>query len=361
MEMLRKAYLPVLVLLLLTGLIVKENSLFNLSAGRSVIRDPQTTEVKLLAEPRQQKSRDRIWKEIDFKLIRRVLLEGERVFRPLTIKSDQKGNIYILDFSAPDIVKFSNSGELQIRFGMGKGKGPGELINPTDFCIDRRGNVLVVDPVNFMITEFSAEGKVLSTFRPKRMPERIETLPNGDVAVVSGYGSNLIAIYRNGKLARDFGHLSEQQERYFIAFGGDLAADSEGNLYYAFKRAGLLLSYNQNGTVRFFVKTIDATPMPKLLVFNIGGGIATRFADPSIFTAASASVDNGRVYILNYQGAKGLRGMPLDIYNSSDGSYICTVMTPGNFSSCAVKQNMMYAINDTALFIFQSRMLPYVK
>ncbi|MGC8898855.1 MAG: 6-bladed beta-propeller [Bacteroidota bacterium] len=359
--MVKKIYMPVLVLLIVTGIVIKKDFPVRVSISNHAIQDAQVTELALLVEPREQRTRERIWKAVDFDLKRKISLEDERVFRPTTVKSDGKGDIYILDFSAPDIVRFSSSGQFSMRFGMGKGKGPGELINPTDFCIDNRGNVFVVDPVNYVITKFSGEGKVVSTFRPKSMPQRVGALPDGDVAVVSAIGTNLVAIYRNGQLVREFGHLSEQQQRYALAFDGYLTTDSEGNLYYAFTRAGLLISYSKIGSRIFFVKTIDATPLPKLSVSGVNGGVITRFADPSSFTALSVSVDKGRVYILNYKGARGSPGVPLDIYNSSDGKYICTVMTPGKFSACDVRGNMVYAINDTALFIFSSKGLPYVK
>ncbi|MGB9774920.1 MAG: 6-bladed beta-propeller, partial [Bacteroidota bacterium] len=257
--MVKKIYMPVLVLLIVTGIVIKKDFPVRVSISNHAIQDAQVTELALLVEPREQRTRERIWKAVDFDLKRKISLEDERVFRPTTVKSDGKGDIYILDFSAPDIVRFSSSGQFSMRFGMGKGKGPGELINPTDFCIDNRGNVFVVDPVNYMITKFSGEGKVVSTFRPKSMPQRVGALPDGDVAVVSAIGTNLVAIYRNGQLVREFGHLSEQQQRYALAFDGYLTTDSEGNLYYAFTRAGLLISYSKIGSRIFFVKTIDAT------------------------------------------------------------------------------------------------------
>ncbi|MGC8595423.1 MAG: hypothetical protein ACP5MI_07440 [Candidatus Kryptoniota bacterium] len=46
-------------------------------------------------------------------------------------------------------------------------------------------------------------------------------------------------------------------------------------------------------------------------VSGVNGGVITRFADPSSFTALSVSVDKGRVYILNYKGARGSPGVPL--------------------------------------------------
>lgn len=359
--MVKKTYIPVLVLLLVTGLIIEEESPVRIGIANNTTRDLQGTELRLLVEPREQMVKKRIWEEVDSKLKRSISLERRGIFRPLDVKSDDEGDIYVYDYSTPDIVKFLSSGQLTTRFGMGRGKGPGQLMSPTGFCLDNNGNVWVADPANFMITEFSGDGKLVSTFRPKSMPLRIGALRNGDVAVAGVNATNLIAVYRNGQLIKDFGHVFEQQEKYGFAFDGLLATDSQGNLYYTFTRTGLLLSYHENGSLRFLVKTIDATPLPKLTVSEVNGGISMRFTDPSSFTALSVSVDNGRVYILNYQGAKGLSGMPLDIYNSADGNYICTVMTPGKFLACAVRGNMMYAINDTTLFIFQSKALSDVR
>ena len=78
-------------------------------------------------------------------LIREIITQGEgnQVIVPLYFCLDREFNILMTDFSADNVVIFSNRGELMYKIGK-SGEGRGDFISPTGIATDREGRIIVV-------------------------------------------------------------------------------------------------------------------------------------------------------------------------------------------------------------------------
>lgn len=98
--------------------------------------------------------------------------------------ADGQGNVYIADYRAHKIFKFSSSGKFLKAFGH-EGQGPGDLSGPA-FIAEARGRVLVYEIRNRRFSAFNTEGEFL--FHHSEMGlgyriQKIRALPTGDFVV----------------------------------------------------------------------------------------------------------------------------------------------------------------------------------
>lgn len=83
--------------------------------------------------------------------------------RPTGLALDpQAGRLYLADSALHQIAVFDLAGHEQFRFGS-QGAAPGMFNHPTDLWFDRKGRLLVTDPLNFRVQIFSGVGGYLSS------------------------------------------------------------------------------------------------------------------------------------------------------------------------------------------------------
>ena len=136
-----KYILAVIIIVLLTII-----SLFNfISFNHKVNATNQSSEPKIIISINKQPVVDRRIKEIKFRKIKTIDLEPLKIYQPLNIKVVDSENIYLLDYSVQAVKKIYIKNLDVMNIGKGKGKGPGELINITDYFIDNNQNIWIVD------------------------------------------------------------------------------------------------------------------------------------------------------------------------------------------------------------------------
>lgn len=97
-----------------------------------------------------------------------ALFQSVRSFRV-----DNKGNIYVLDYKAPKLLKISDSGELIFSVGR-KGQGPGEFMAPSRIELGKNNSILIYDVGNRRLTHFSAvTGELLAEKSTAKWPRLI--------------------------------------------------------------------------------------------------------------------------------------------------------------------------------------------
>ena len=88
------------------------------------------------------------------------ITKGE--WRPTGLAVDpQEGRLYLADSINNQIVVFDLAGQEKFHFGS-RGEEPGMFNSPTDLWFDRKGRLLVTDPLNYRIQIFSRNGLYLS-------------------------------------------------------------------------------------------------------------------------------------------------------------------------------------------------------
>ena len=84
--------------------------------------------------------------------------------RPLDLKVDSLGNIYILDWGDVDIKVFAPDGRFLRKFGK-EGQGPGEFAIPAYFELAADGRIFLLSARQHQMVLLDGAGKYLSSFR----------------------------------------------------------------------------------------------------------------------------------------------------------------------------------------------------
>lgn len=276
---------------------------------------------------KSQRAKNREWKPLHVEKIFSLGIE-DGLLRPLSVRVDKRGNIYIFDLGDTCVKKFTSDGKFIQKFGKGRGQGPGEFINPTDYGIKNNGEVWICDPVIGYITVFDIKGIPIETYRTNNPPMRLGLFSSNGFLVVplffvvpSFFMELSFEKYdARGKLMSIFNLPIpwKKKSRSHLIMDGRLSVDDEDNIYYAFIRVGLLASFSQEGNLRYLVETIDRTPPPEVIKFS--GGV--RIDPKSPWTALSVNTVDSEIYILSHIGSKNKKGMVLDVYSSFDGRYV---------------------------------------
>src|SRR5690606_18815193 len=81
--------------------------------------------------------------------------------RPVHVRTDHAGNIYIADTGFMTVKVFDARGDFIRNIGA-RGKGPGEFSDITAMHVDHKNEVIVADQFNRRITRFDSNGEVIS-------------------------------------------------------------------------------------------------------------------------------------------------------------------------------------------------------
>ncbi len=143
-----------------------------------------------------------------FKLV--PLKDKNSLFQPICITTASNGDILVVgsrEYGQYDscfcVQIFNSEGVYKSQFGTKKGKGDGQLYNPSFIATASNGNILVTDTGNNRVQIFNSEGDYLSQFGTKGdgdgqflRPYGITTTSNGDIVVVDA-GNNRVQIFNS--------------------------------------------------------------------------------------------------------------------------------------------------------------------
>lgn len=108
--------------------------------------------------------------------------------QPVKVCVDSKENIYVLDFQENCIKKYDTLGKY-VKTISRAGKGPGEILNPSQMSIDSNDNIVTWDFGNMRLSFFSNDGDFLHSFNTTeliRLPEMIYNFkigPDGHIYI----------------------------------------------------------------------------------------------------------------------------------------------------------------------------------
>lgn len=255
--------------------------------------------------PRAQEAGERVWKEGGFEQVAQVPVAMATLLRP-----GPGGDVYVLDSARSRVLRLSPDGRVVATFG------DPSLGNPTDFAVGANGEIWVCD----------LDHRAIAVFSPA-LVRRIELDPpvgrlalspgGGFVATSIAGGDGLFRRYfLNGEPVGAFGALFPEHFQTSIAADGWIVPAQEG-IFYAFRNAGLLVSYAWDGRLRFFRQTIDPVALPKVKIDTAGRQSVPDAAVVSI----SSSVVGEEWFVLNGERA-------LDVYDAETGSYRYSLRPP---------------------------------
>lgn len=348
-------------LLLFAGIISLGMILGLLLAPR---KDPPRVEHPVPANPRltgmqeirSQHVSDRTWKPVQFEeRFELGTLPGELLGDPIDVQTDFGGNIYILDWGARSVLKFTAEGTLVQKFGGVSGRGPGEFSNPSALDVTPEGEVWVCDPVNGFVTVFAVDGSVRQTVRTERPPHRIALLgDSGFVVISSPAGEHLFQRYTcDGHLVDTCGTVMNEQSRMGIILDGRCAGSVDGRFVYAGYRAGLLGMMSLGRIPQlFFAHTLDHPGLPAVLSQQSGEMRYVRVHPDAPLVSRSVSLVGAQVHVLTgllHEGRKSV----MDVYDHASGAYAYSYDLPGSVASARRTAQMLYSIADTTVTVWR--------
>ncbi len=267
----------------------------------------------------------------------------------LKVYEDQ--GIYFFDYGDLALKKFSHDGTLLQKYGKGRGQGPGEFSNPTDFVVTEEGLLWIADPVNGVISVFNADGSLIRTIHTLSRPYRLLLYGAENMIIMPESGEYLFEIYKtSGERIDTFGKIIENQQANVLALDGWIARSSTDSFFYVPFYAGLILSYTINKQRRFYVQMIDPKPLPKIIKSATGRTHVDRKAS---YAALSINTAGNELFILSDDESKGDKSRVIDVYSNETGSYLYSMPVPEPCNQIFVTKNYVYTLNMAGLSKWQ--------
>ena len=128
-------------------------------------------------------------------------VEEEGVFlgRVPSVSMDAQRNIYLVDRDSKKVWKFNEEGHFLSSYLEGEGKGPGEVLRPTQCFVDEEGSMYVLDGGQNKIIILDSEGNFVREQVLKMRPSRVAAFSQSKFFVV-GYrfsykDENIVHVY----------------------------------------------------------------------------------------------------------------------------------------------------------------------
>ena len=267
------------------------------------------------------------------------------VLNPATAKSASPDAVYVLDYGGPSIKKFTSSGILAETFGNGRGSGPGEFDNPTDFDVAPDGDVYVSDPVNGRVSHFAPNGTHLGDYRTEHRPHRIAAFERGFV-IMALSAEHMFEAYDGDERTTTYDTPSEYSLRESSAFDGFIAGTTQRGVVYAGLWYGRLIAFGRSGTIRFNRPSRNESSPPNIIRTRSGDTVTERVdRENASISALSVCIDEGYTYVLSRDFERDGVAV-LDRYHLESGDYEASFRLEyedARLRDVAVSKNRLYA------------------
>ncbi len=276
--------------------------------------------------------------------------EGEEPYmlnRPVDLKVDAEGRIYVLDWGDTRIQVY-DAGGVYVRTIGRKGQGPGEFDTPCYFDISADGRLFIMDGRNQRVTVFDPEGKHRQDFRiqgfysgmvcdPKNRPYSQTQTTMKEAAVSDDLQEIplLTSIYRIDPDTGERFHMGdfEGETRMsrrtegggYIAVAGLFmiawSVSPEGKLYLGYNGIYQLGIYSESGQLEFrFGRAYTPVPRPKT---------KSQWApklNPAFNSRRLVFDEEGNLWLEQY-AAEGFEGFLYDVF-TPDGIFLRQAVVP---------------------------------
>jgi len=260
-------------------------------------------------------------------------LKDSTILRPAHIRFYEK-KIYISDFSDFSIYEFDQSDKQTKKIVTGRGRGPGEFQNLTDFDIIN-DTLWAVDSQNMMISSFSLKtNEFIKSYSVDKRPMRITCLAN--MFIVQWLGSELLfsSFDYEGNEIKNFGKIIDDQLQHTLSLDGTIRSNKKDRFVYIPFYASLIYHFNFDGKLLNVLKTPDGLNFP--LTRKEGNMF---IAPDSEFTMQNGTIDE--IDYLYVHTRRGLRHLEngiwkwegvlenfIDIFNLKTGKYVKSIEFP---------------------------------
>jgi sugar lactone lactonase YvrE len=160
---------------------------------------------------------------------------------------DKRNRLYVSDMHAQQVKVFDPMGRHLFDIG-NTGRPDADFKFPAALCLDRSGNVYVVDSLRLGVFIFAPDGEFLRSFSLKRLlpghsikPKGIAVDSEGHVYVVDAVNNNVLVLEPDGRLIMTWGRTGSTRGEFWIPTG--IFIDAYDRIYIADQMNGRVQSY----------------------------------------------------------------------------------------------------------------------
>ncbi|MFZ5517090.1 MAG: 6-bladed beta-propeller [Candidatus Zhuqueibacterota bacterium] len=281
------------------------------------------------------------------------------LYIPLFCRFDDDGNLFLMDRTTFQIHKFSTNNNwtnyIHSVFGNGKGEGPGEFMNPTDFKVFKN-RLFITDQQTGAIEIYSTDGNYLKRITTEAradyiLPYQIAPVNENRIIIERrGYPvENLFYICDyNGKIIKGFGkYIDNSNLNNAVYHDNKITALFKGSYFYYLPYYLGFVGLYKDDNLLFARQTVDGLQKLEVVTKKIRDGVVARKLDRKFETAVRHAINEDYIIIQAYDREKKL--FFYDIYSLMNFDYIFSVSnfpktndfdTKGNLLACTLYNSL---------------------
>jgi hypothetical protein len=266
------------------------------------------------------------------------------------LKNDEKF-LYVSDRAGNKLSIIDNRSFEKINtITVPEGRGPGEMVNMTNFTIEPP-HIYFFSEQLIKIQVWHRNGELLSEFvLENSKPHRMVAWNDGSMTILSPMSPDFEYIFHTkddeGNLLYSFGAIPEDEFNY-IKFSGELINDDK-YFYYAGYSEHVLQKWDREGNLYYSIATIEDFPSElNYAVMQSEEQRSVGYLDTGNFSAKGVTLYEDYLIIAH----AGVWGDPttefLDIYNKHDGRYLASFQIPHTigYGQIVVDDDRIYTIH----------------
>ena len=216
--------------------------------------------------------------------------EVGKLYKPMGLEVDDKGNLYVLDATAKHVVIYDRDGKFLRNIG-----NPSDISRPAGLGVDGDGTrlyavdiggsstdnhrVVVYDALTGQrLPDMGKRGKEKGEFN---LPRDAVVAPDGSIYVVDGGNFRVQKFSSDGKFVSTWGSIGRQSGQF--SRPKEVATDKDGNVYVVDTAFGNFQIFNSEGALLLAIGSRSNTDGPAR--YSLPSGIAVD--------------DDGRVYVVD--------------------------------------------------------------
>ena len=266
----------------------------------------------------------RIMARGEWQVVRTIGLDSDLLEHPIGIAS-RANRIVVLDAGDLRVKSILANGTVEWKAG-GRGRGPGEMIEPLSVSVDAAGNAIVYDPANSRITSINARGRPAFVAPLTIRSDRAVPGPAADKVLLLNTASDTFAIIADTSGGLRVG--SRLPAEFRAAAGlplemSGIVAGGDAHLV-SFRWSSRMWMVSTNGTIVRTCIGVDSLGFPGIreTVLNVGSMKArTRRIDPAARQASAGIASFGGLIGVLKPESKTAPAL-LDLYRPGCGAYV---------------------------------------
>jgi len=251
------------------------------------------------------------------------LIKPDTLYRSGLVKSNGK-YLGILDYQPNPRIIIYNTTQQAIISEIGNrpaGRGPGEIINPTDFAMNKDQTVWIADHPNSKLVKFNMQNELLEEQALTQIPYKIISMDN-TVYMLSSMHPAIKKLDNSGKAVWESELLIENPLQWNSVVTGFILNDQNGNVYKIANYAGYIAKFNKKGKLQYSKEIIENNQSLTFTEIDGLDHLSLRVDTQKLqYAVADGFIKDGKMYLLT-QFYGDNKYQVIDVYDTDNGDYL---------------------------------------